>query len=246
MHKILRAACWSVVVPFLLCSQIPPDPTGSFDETENSFEMEDALYGYQTQAYDILHTFQDHRWIPQEHVRSIELIINRLNNNPSPQSLRPIHQVLRCYQALALLCTDKKEHQTTPSKKQLRMSQLLEQRATIITQIGHAAYPAAIATLITYNLAAYLKRDPTPDEKRSYEEQAQALIEKRNATLEILNKELFEVEKKILKDPRSGFIRYGTTVLAITGVVAVMAGVIRLIQTLRPKHNNQRPLTLAL
>lgn len=214
------------------------------EDSDEYFQHEDAIYQYQTQAYDILHTFQDNTWIPAEHIQAIQLIINRLNNQPSPQALKPIHQVLRCYQALALLCDEKNKRTKTPTKKQLALSELLMKRAAIITKIARAAYPAALAALVNYNLGTYLGRQPTPEELARFKEQERSLIQKRNTELEQLNQELFVVEKKILKDPRNQFTKYATTILAITGVIALTLAAIRTIDLLRPRRTHNNHLTL--
>ncbi|MEI7580787.1 MAG: hypothetical protein WCJ17_03230 [bacterium] len=244
MHTLLLALCCGISIsPSLYCHN-EKNPEDDTDASSLALEAEDEIYEYQTQAHDILHTFQEQPWIGHEHIRAIELIIHRLNNTPSPHILKPIRQVLRCYQALSLLCADKKNAQQEPSKKQKNMLALLTQRAAIITQIAHAAYPSALAALVVHNLAAYLKRPPTPEELESYADQEKILIQKRNTALEILNKQLFEVEKKILKDPRSAANRYGTAVLAITGVVAVLLGIVRTVEMLRSRTKEKERYTL--
>jgi hypothetical protein len=234
-----------------VCSSVPvniyatDEPEQELEDFQDHFASEDLVYEYQTQAYDILHIFQDHTWVPAQHVRSLELIINRLNNNPSPHTLKPIHQVLRCYQALAFLCTEKKTITAQPSKKQRAMLTLLARRAEVITKIGHAAYPAALAALINYNLAAYLHHEPTPEEVAYYQEQEKMLIEKRNAALNTLNQELFEIEKQILKDPQSKFVRYATPLMTIIGAAALFVGVVRGIDAIRARSattHNKRTL----
>jgi|GEM_PF-5080628 len=237
MYILLLALCCGISASQSLYCNNEKHPEDDTDASSFALEAEDEIYEYQTQAHDILHTFQEQPWIGREHIRAIELIIHRLNNTPSPHILKPIRQVLRCYQALSLLCTDKKNVQQ-PSKKQKYMLALLAQRATIITQIAHASYPSALAALVVHNLASYLKRPPTPEELERYADQEKILIQKRNATLEILNKQLFEVEKKILTDPRSMVNRYGTAALAITGVVGVLLGIVRTVEMLRSRKKS--------
>jgi hypothetical protein len=246
MHILLLALCFGISVAQSLHCHNEINPEDENDASSFALEAEDEIYEYQTQAHDILHTFQEQPWIGYEHIRTIELIIHRLNNSPSPHILKPIRQVLRCYQALSLLCIDKKNTQQEPSKKQKHMLTLLTQRATIITQIAHAAYPSALAALVVHNVAAYLKRPPTPEELESYADQEKILIQKRNTALEILNKQLFEVEKKILKDPRSAVNKYGTAALAITGVIAVLLGIVSTVKILLPHKKAVKADRLAI
>lgn len=232
------------IIPF--GSSLATEPEA--DDVFTPPEHEDQAYSYLTYAYDILEVFQSHPWIGQEHSARLQVIINRLRDNPSPQILQTVHHVLRCYNALANACPENPTDATfTPTLKQEILLDLLDQRAALTKEIAEAAYPSAIATLIMHNLKAYLNHEPTAQEREALSQQHARVLAAKEEKIKVLNKKLFEIEKELLKDRRTLAQRYGPSLAVIAGVICTGLLISKTLNALhRKKPAKTKPVSLRL